>query len=118
MQTKEDRVTPSLFSLQISDSITHISKGLKINVAFSFHEFDSIYFTFTSWSLFALGLWTLLGNDLIRHLRGMLGLLQVAYKTNWSFSSRSLANLFRKIIRTARNGKLVLSSVSFLFTSH
>lgn len=39
MQTKEDRVTPSLFSLQISDSITRISKRLKINVAF-----DSVYF--------------------------------------------------------------------------
>lgn len=35
MQTKEDRVTPSLFSLQISDS----TKGLKINGAF-----DSVYF--------------------------------------------------------------------------
>lgn len=112
MQTKEDRVTPSLFSLEISDSITHISKGLKINVAFSFHEFDSIYFTYTSWSLFALGLWTLLGNDLIRHLRGMLGLLQVAYKTNWSFfkkknhsftSSRSLADLHKFIQKNYKN---------------
>jgi len=78
MQTKEGRVTPSLFFVQISDSITYISNGLKINVDFSFHEFDSVYLTFSSWSLFALGLWTLLGNDLIRHLKGMLGLLQTA----------------------------------------
>ncbi len=47
---------------------------------FSFHEFDSVYFS----ELDAVdsGLRSLFGNDLIKHMRGMLSLLQVADEPN------------------------------------